>query len=87
MRLTPHAGVRPGAVWLGVASKQAQSQIKALSFGSVVDHMNPWDVEDVVVPKVNDSLASAAEEAWMKLGESTYLLGEGAALLQSMLEE
>jgi len=48
MRLIPREGVRPGAVWLAVAAPASQVQIKALSFGSVVDHMNPWDVETVM---------------------------------------
>jgi hypothetical protein len=52
MRLIPREGVRPGAVWLGVATPQVQAQIEALSFGSVVDHMNPWDVEAVLVPAI-----------------------------------
>jgi hypothetical protein len=52
MRLIPREGVRPGAVWLGVATPQVQAQIEALSFGSVVDHMNPWDVEAVLVGAV-----------------------------------
>jgi hypothetical protein len=52
MRLIPREGVGPGAVWLGVATPQVQAQIEALSFGSVVDHMNPWDVEAVLVPAI-----------------------------------
>jgi hypothetical protein len=39
MRLRPLPGVKPAGLWLAVATPQAQVQIKALSFGSVVDHM------------------------------------------------
>ena len=73
MRLTPRDGVRAGALWLAVASQQAQVQIKALSFGSVVDHMNPWDVEKVTVPIVDDDLVNAAEAAWQKFADANHL--------------
>lgn len=64
MRLRPRPGVAPGAVWLAVAARQSRLQINALSFGSVIDHMNPWDVEAIHVPVVPADLAAAAEAGW-----------------------
>lgn len=85
MRLVPRPGVRPGAVWLAVAMPQVQRQIKALSFGSVIDHMNPWDVEDVLVPLVEDGLATAVESAWGKLARASALADSAVALLEQEL--
>lgn len=87
MRLTPRAGVRPAALWLAVASPQAQAQIKAQSFGSVIDHMNPWDVEDVLLPVIDDSVARSAGQAWTRLAESNTLLGEVRDHLDRALRE
>ncbi|SEB45801.1 hypothetical protein SAMN04489727_1911 [Amycolatopsis tolypomycina] len=87
MRLVPRRGVRPGAVWLAVATPQVQAQIKALSFGSVVDHMNPWDVEQVIVPDIEDPLAKKAESAWEDFARSTELIGQAVARLEQSLEE
>jgi len=75
MRLTPHPGVRPGALWLAVSSSQAQAQIKALSFGSVVDQVNPGDVAEIYLPRVRDEVAREVERAW-------ELFAEGAGLMR-----
>jgi hypothetical protein len=74
MRLTPRAGTRAAALWLAVASPQVQAQIKTLSFGSVIDHMNPWDVEEVLLPPVDSARARRVSDAWDKLAESNALL-------------
>jgi hypothetical protein len=87
MRLRPRAGVRPAALWLAIAAGQTQLQINALSFGSVVDHMNPWDVENLMLPPVGVDLVDEAEGAWQEfaeagtgLGRATQLLGRALAL-------
>lgn len=86
MRLVPNSDVRPGALWLAVATPQVQSQIKALSFGSVVDHMNPWDVESVIVPVFNDSLAARVEQAWDDLAQSTILIQNATSELEKEIQ-
>lgn len=87
MRLVPRMGVDPGALWLAVAHPDVQAQIKALSFGSVIDHMNPWDVEAVIVPRINSNIAAHARIAWDTLGKATSLQREAVALLQDHLTE
>jgi hypothetical protein len=70
MRLTPRPGIRPGALWLAIAARPTRLQINALSFGSVIDHMNPWDVEDLLVSDVPDHDAENAENAWADLSQA-----------------
>ena len=82
MRLRPRAGIRPAALWLAIAAGQTRLQINALSFGSVVDHMNPWDVEDLLLPPVADHLALEAEAAWQQFG----LAGSAVTLASSIIE-
>jgi hypothetical protein len=82
MRLSPRPGVRPAALWLAVAAAQTQLQINALSFGSVVDHMNPWDVEALMLPPVGDDLAEEAEQAW----EDFAAAGAGFARASQFLD-
>ncbi|MFR9804939.1 hypothetical protein ACL02T_22025 [Pseudonocardia sp. RS010] len=86
MRLVPRPNVPPGLVWLAVAVPQVQAQIKALSFGSVVDHMNPWDVEDVIVPDIGAELVAEVEDAWEKFARSTRAIQDATALTESALE-
>jgi hypothetical protein len=85
MRLTPRPGVRPGTVWVAIATRQVEQQINALSFGSVVDHMNPWDVEAVQVPAVPDEDAAEAERAWHRFAEGAVAVSAAVNHLQSFL--
>jgi hypothetical protein len=85
MRLRPRSGVDPIALWLAVATPHAQLQIKALSFGSVVDHMNPWDVEDIWLPPVSSQAIATAKQAWAELVQARQLHGEATAMLEDLL--
>lgn len=85
MRLIPRPGVRPGAVWLATAARQSKAQINALSFGSVVDQVNPEDAERIVVPAISDSDATEAEAAWALFGNAANLMDEAVALLEARL--
>jgi len=87
MRLEPYPGARPGALWLGLASAQAQLQVKALSFGSVVDHMNPGDVEQVLLPAIDDATALDAEQAWRDLDDASRAARAAADQLQQYLDQ
>lgn len=73
MRLIPKNGVSSGALWLAVASQQAQIQIRSLSFGSVVDQINPGDVGNVLLPEVSGEEGETAEEAWEIFAEAGRL--------------
>jgi hypothetical protein len=85
MRLRPRTGADPVALWLAVAIPHTQVQIKALSFGSVVDHMNPWDVEDIWLPPVPAGAVVAAKQAWAELVQARKVNGEAVALLEDLL--
>jgi hypothetical protein len=85
MRLVPQPGQRPGALWLGVAAPRTQVQIKALSFGSVVDHMNPWDVEQIAIPAVSDDLAHVVESAWDNYSAAVFSAASARLMVQDVL--
>lgn len=85
MRLTPQAGVSPAALWLAIAAGQTRLQINALSFGSVVDHMNPWDVEDLWIPAVESDLVAEAEQAWREFSVASSTLAASVASLEAAL--
>jgi hypothetical protein len=85
MRLTPRPGVRPGALWLAVAAALTRLQINALSFGSVVDHMNPWDVEAILAPPIAASDALAAEKAWARFSSAAVDIADAVGYLEAFL--
>lgn len=87
MRVHARDGVRPGAVWLALADARVQAQIKALSFGSVVDQTNPQDVECVVVPPVPEELADQAEAAWSALDEASETEKNAIGRLNTAIQE
>ena len=73
-RVTPHAGINPGLVYLACSCAPVQAQLKALSTGSVVDALSDVDVASVTVP-FEDSTASlklgkAAELAWQHFADA-----------------
>ena len=85
MRLTPRPGVRPGLVWLAMAARQTRLQVNALSFGSVVDQVNPQDVEDVLVPAVPLELAEEAEIAWREFATAGSAFARAIAMFEAAL--
>jgi hypothetical protein len=85
MRLTPRQGVRPGSLWLAVATALTRLQINALSFGSVVDHMNPWDVEAILVPPIATSDAIAAEKSWSRFSSAAADIAAAVEYLETFL--
>jgi len=87
MRLTPRNGIRPGALWLAFSSMHARAQVNALSFGSVIDHLNPQDVEGVVLPVIDDKDALDAEASWRAIAESAELLRDAVNMLEKFLGE
>lgn len=85
MRLTPRPGVLPASLWLAIASQQARLQINALSFGSVIDHMNPWDVENIFVPSIDPGLGAKAQHAWDLFDEANANHREATRILEDHL--
>jgi hypothetical protein len=85
MRLTPRPEVRPGALWLAITARQSRIQINALSFGSVVDQVNPGDVEDILLPQVDDTAAQEAEDAWQLFSDAASAMRDAVSLLETEL--
>lgn len=85
MRLTPRNGVRPGAVYLGLAAPAVQQQIEALPYGSVVDHIYPLDIERVTVPMIADDLATMAEDGAQEIESAVESIDRAVADLENAL--
>ena len=85
MRLRPRAGVDAAGLWLAVASAEARLQLNALSFGSVVDHMNPGDVENIWVPQVDPADAVSAKDAWLRFSNAAVEMEHAVALLETFI--
>lgn len=64
MRVRPRPGVNPGWLYLAFAIPQVQAQVKACSCGSVVDAVNPVDLNRVLLPPVDNGLGDRAMECW-----------------------
>ncbi len=77
VRLEPSAGAHPGALWLATATPQVQLQLRALTFGSVVDHLAAQDVDRILVPPVEDDMADQVLDAWQRLGRAESLIASG----------
>jgi len=85
MRLAPHEGVRPGALWLAIAARQSRAQINALSFGSVVDQINPGDIEEIILPPIDGAAAEEAEDAWELSAEAGSAMSRAISMLEIQL--
>jgi hypothetical protein len=64
MRVRPRPGVNPGWLYLAFAVPQVQAQVKACSCGSVVDAVNPSDLNRVILPPVDDAPGAEAMDCW-----------------------
>ncbi|MFD3757483.1 hypothetical protein [Streptomyces sp. NPDC058622] len=84
-RLIPRDGVSPGALWLAVSAMQSQLQIKSLSFGSVIDHMDARDIDSITLPPLDEEMGKQAEHAWDCFAEANAELSSSIALLQNHL--
>lgn len=73
IRLIPNTGVSPGGLWLATSTAQVQAQLRALTFGSVVDHLAAEDVEQILLPAVPSQLAERAAQAWEDFDEAELL--------------
>lgn len=86
MRVRPREGVNPGWLYLCFASWQVQHQVKACSCGSVVDTVYPDDLDDVILPPVDEVRGDAAYECWSDFAEAGRVeSGAIARLEQEML--
>jgi len=84
-RLVAREGQHWGAIYLGLASRQGQAQIRAAASGSVVDSTFPADMEAVLVPPVTPAMATSAERAWSALAAADDLERRATELVESSL--
>jgi len=87
LRIVPRYEDQAGALFLAMASAQAQIQVKALATGSVVDAVNPRDFENVVVPPLDAELGTKVLDAWHQLASADAIENEVVALIESGLSE
>lgn len=73
MRVRPRAGVNPGWLYLCFASWQVQAQVKACSCGSVVDTVYPADLDDVLLPPIDEVRGNTAYQCWRDFAEANRL--------------
>ncbi len=84
-RLVARDGTRWGAVYLGLASRHGQAQIRAAASGSVVDSTYADDMAAVLVPPVSAAMASFAERAWNAMAAADELERSATALMETNL--
>lgn len=85
MRVRPRAGVNPGWLYLCFASWQVQAQVKAQSCGSVVDAVYPGDLDDVILPPIDEVLGDAAYQCWKDFAEANRLEANAIDRLESSM--
>lgn len=87
MRLVPRPGISPGAVYAAFAVPAVQQQIEALPYGSVIDHLYPDDIEQVIVPQIPDDAAGAVAAAAVEAAEALAGIDNTVANLEVQIHE
>ena len=72
-RLVARDGVRWGPLYLGLATRQGQAQIRATASGSVVDSTFEHDMAGVIIPPVTPAMSSSTERAWSAIAAADDL--------------
>jgi hypothetical protein len=78
MRVRPYRDTNPGWLYLAFATQHVQSQVKASAFGSVVDVVDPSNLNEVLLPPADEERGDAAFQCWRDLGSANTL--EAAAV-------
>lgn len=68
-RVVPNPGTDAGWLYLALNSRHAQVQFKSTASGSVIDHTYPWDMEGVLLPRVECD-GDAVLRAWRAFGDA-----------------
>lgn len=76
---------RWGAVYLGLASRHGQVQIRAAASGSVVDSTFPDDMSAVLLPPVTAAMAASAERAWAAIAAADELEHRATEMCEASL--
>lgn len=83
MRVRPKAGVNPGWLYLSFAAWQVQAQVKACACGSVVDTVYPPDLDQVLLPPVDEAKGDAAIQCWKDFSTANSLEIKAVDALES----
>jgi len=73
MRVRPKDGVNAGWLYLSFAIEQVQAQVRASACGSVVDAVYPSDLDDVLLPPVDNARGDRAQKCWDDLAEANQV--------------
>jgi hypothetical protein len=85
MRVDPNPGVNSGWLYLAFATPQVQAQVKACSSGSVVDAVNPADLNRVVLPPVDTERGDEALRCWQDFSRAGVLEAEAVQQLETTI--
>lgn len=83
MRVRPKVGVNPGWLYLSFAVWQVQVQVKACACGSVVDTVYPTDLDEVLLPPVDEGRGDAAVQCWRDFAAANALEAEAVDSLEN----
>ena len=86
-RLIPRSPRDVGWLWAAMASDIVQTQIAALSCGSVVDALYPEDLKEVLLPPCDAVRFSTVTTAWEHMAEASRLLDQASAIIDSALDD
>lgn len=88
MRAQPR-DIHPGLLYLALASRFTQSQLKVRATGSVIDALDPASIGDVVIPLPaeadGDALGTAAVECWRAVAEALESYDHAVFDLQELI--
>ena len=85
MRVRPRAGINPGWLYLCFATEHVQLQVKASAFGSVVDVVDPANLDAVVLPPVDEARGNAAFECWQEFDRANALERQAVEQLETVI--
>lgn len=82
MRAEPEASIGAGYLYLALTSPWVQTQLKARATGSVIDALEPEEIEDVALPLVAEAkrreLDKEVQRCWDLISESIQLVEQVA---------
>jgi hypothetical protein len=84
-RIVAREGVSWGRIYLGLATRHGQAQIRAAASGSVVDSTFESDMAEVLIPEVSGAAAASAERAWRAMSSADALEREATRTVEAGL--
>ncbi|WP_311879191.1 hypothetical protein [Microbacterium forte] len=85
MRVRPKEGISPGWLYLCFATEQVQLQVKGSAFGSVVDVVDPANLNEIILPPVDEERGNEADRCWANFAAANALEAETVARLEQAI--